>query len=806
MPLSDIVLILMLLLAIGMLTAGLFRRLPIPYTVLLVIIGVVLEELASHWEPLAPLHNFRLTPELVMFIFLPTLIFESGLNLNTRQLIKDIAPVMTLALPALLLSTAVVGFGVWMMLPIDLPTALVFGALISATDPVAVVSLFKELGTPERLTVLVEGESLLNDATAIVMFKILLAIALFGGVTWSDAGVAAGEFIRVFFGGAIVGLLFGFLFCWLMRKLETGTSATLILSLVMAYSGFIVAEHSLHLSGVMAVVGSAVVLGGFGVPRLPSETGAALGETWEFLAMICNTLLFILVGLSVELDSLINHLGIILIVALLILVVRAGMIYTLVPVATRIFGLPQITLVERHVMWWGGLKGGLAIAIVLSIPDDMVGRQLLLDLTLGVVLFTLLINAPTIKPMMRLLGLDRLTGDETAELKRGIIIARHGAEETLEQFRESKLLSRAGHQLVHKQIEQALRTEDEDASDIHQFRRLRLDCLRREREVLEELYKAGVIPNYIFLDLKGELVRARESILAPDREKASVRHDNPFFRLESALVRRLREHDWAAGLLERYQNLRISQRVIKSIARILMTEAAFEYLGYEKVTADHRTIVEARYRERMSWFRSSISDIRRDFPDFYQRFEMHLSLHAALARARHKVEDEAQHGAITTKPRVLLERLIMVAQDQAPPLSQQLPELDPLELLSMVPLFAGLPAGSLEKIAEKIQRVHFLADDTIIGEGEHGDALYIIVRGEVAVSHGASPYGESIGELGDGDFFGETALLGGQVRTATVRALRSCTLLRLTRRDVLEMAERYPEIARRLQLAQQSRT
>ena len=162
MPLSEVVLIVMGLLTVAMLAAGLCRNLPIPYTVFLVIIGMVLGGLARQVPEMEMLLEFQLTPEIVLFIFLPALIFESAFNLNARQLLKDLVPVLTLAIPALLISTAIIGISLWLVLGIDLMIALLFGALISATDPVAVIALFKELGAPERLTILVEGESLLN--------------------------------------------------------------------------------------------------------------------------------------------------------------------------------------------------------------------------------------------------------------------------------------------------------------------------------------------------------------------------------------------------------------------------------------------------------------------------------------------------------------------------------------------------------------------------------------------------------------------------------------------------------------------
>jgi len=194
-PLSEAILIIMGLLTVAMLAAGVCRNLPIPYTVFLVIIGIVLGTFARNEESMSVLLDFQLTPDIVLFLFLPALLFESAFNLNARQLVRDLIPVLILAIPALLISTTFIAVGLWFFLEVPLTLALLFGALISATDPVAVISLFKELGAPERLTILVEGESLLNDATAIVVFKIILLFALSGAAfTWADAGGAVLDF------------------------------------------------------------------------------------------------------------------------------------------------------------------------------------------------------------------------------------------------------------------------------------------------------------------------------------------------------------------------------------------------------------------------------------------------------------------------------------------------------------------------------------------------------------------------------------------------------------------------------------
>lgn len=810
MPVSEFVLLLMTLLALGMVTAGLFRRLPIPYTVLLVVIGGILGQLAQIWPPLAPLREFELTPELVLFIFLPTLIFESGLNLNARQLVRNLAPVLILAVPGMLVSAFLVGFGLYEWLGMSLAIALVFGALISATDPVAVVALFKELGTPERLTVLVEGESLLNDATAIVLFNILLAIALEGTFGWDQGFYGVLEFLRVFFGGALVGFGFGALLSWLMKRMTLPGAGWVLMSLITAYSAFIIAEHSLHLSGVMAVTAAALTLGVLGLPELPRESGHALVEAWEVLALGCNTLLFLMVGLFVQPGQLIQYMPAILLAVLLVHLARGSVIYTMVPLAVRWFRLPKVTMGERHVMWWGGLKGGLAIAIVLSIPTDMPAedRSQLLAMTLGVVMFTLLINAPTIRPLMRWLGMERLTADENAELCRGLGTGHSHATAMLDRFLDSGLLSPASHHRVQGRLDDVLSQELCEVTAEDLIRREHLNLLRRELDTAEDLYKAGIVPQYIYLDLRSELTRNRERIAEPERAVPEGQQALTFLaRLEHAVIARLREKDWAAGLLAGYQRLRVSQHLLRSIAHLLMSESALKQLtaGHGGRMAEHAAL-EKLYEGRVQLYREEVATVRRDFPEFFQRFEERLALRAALVTAREEIEEEARHGSLGAKPMAVLERQIGGALASIPVAEAAEQGMPTTELLAMVPLFSNVSPEVLEAMANRVQVVHFLPGDTCIAEGQQGDALYVIVQGRVEVSRrGPDNEEQVLAELEGGNFFGEMALLGAQIRNATVRALEACTLLRLTRSDVLKIADRHGAFARTLINAEQDR-
>jgi len=803
MSLSETILLLAILLTLGIFASGLLRKAAIPYTVFLVIIGIGIGELSRRWPAFSSFQELSLTPELVLFVFLPVLIFEAGLKLDARQLIKDIVPVLTLAVPALLISTAIIGVGMWFFLPIKLTTGLLFGALISATDPVAVIAIFKKLGTPQRLTVLVEGESLMNDATAIVLFNILLGLALFGGGSFAEIPPAIGEFIKVFVGGGVAGALFGIVISIIVTRLVLGASIVMTLSMVVAYGAFIVVEHHLHLSGVMAVAVCALFFGIFGVPKLPQSTTKALEEIWDFLALLANTLLFILVGISVNVAGLFDRLDAILIAILMVMVARAGVIYSFVPLTVRAFSLPQVTMGERHIMWWGGLKGGLAIAIVLSIPDELPGKSLLLDLTLGVVMFTLMVNAPTIRPLINRLGINRLDDQELEELKQGINIAQTNAHHILGRFLDAGVISRSTHYRVEDKIDHVLANPEIHLTRKQNVRHARIKLLRAEMEELNELYQRGIIQQYTFLDLKGELRRKRENVIAGTRPGSGGRgrKANLFLRMEDALIGSLREHDFAAGLLAHYQNVRLSHHLKKDVARILMTQAALALLPeLDFLEDEQRKGIQGTCHQRLNMFARNINDTKRNFPEFYKRFEARLSTQAALAGALSEVDSEMQHGGIGAKVFSTIERTVEEELGRIPPITTPFPELENSELVGLVPLFKGLPEDALGEIARQARMVAFLVDDAVIGQGDHGNALYVIVLGQVGVYHQDDQGGEEqVAVLEPGDFFGETALLGDSVRTATVRALMECTLLRITHTTMLEIAGDYPVVAERLE-------
>ena len=820
MPASEIVFVLVVLLGIAMLVSGTCRNLPVPFTVILVLIGMLLGDLSHRLHFMEPLQGFTLSPEIMLFVFLPALIFESGFALDARQMIKDLPPILILAIPAMLMSTFVVGLGVWWALDVKLIVALVFGALISATDPVAVVALFKELGAPNRLNVLVEGESLLNDATAIVAFSILLGIAVEGGgIGWADADNVFLEFLRVFIGGALFGAFLGFVVCELLYRMHSGIIVILTSSIIIAYASFVIAEHSFHVSGVMAVVGSAIALRRFGITRFRQDTTHSIHEVWEVIALSCNSLLFLLVGLSISIGTLFNQLGPIAIGIALVLSARALSIYTLVPLAVKRFKLPHISLGERHIMWWGGLKGGLAIAVVLSIPSDLPERQFLFEITLGIVLFTLLVSAPTIRPLMHFLGLNEFSRGEELEYRNSLQGAEESSQKYLSKLAASKIVPRRTIAPLQEQIHQTFSSGIEDDEKLHEddeyFAEFR--AYKVERECLKSLYETGVISQYIYLDMNNRLHTVQESLRLGEAVIGEVDESEEltlFQKIEIFVLGKIREKSWLAGWLSRYQEQRTVHRVQRNLAHILASDAVISMLGrQDDLTEEARNNLVSAYEDRKKYYRKQLKQIRKYYPKFYLQFLERLTTRSIINSGWNRMKSEFDHGDLSAKGFNLIEARVaqVLAEVDESPLIFSKTVSTISEYLEEIDLFQELTDRDYQFLEENASIVTFLAGDTIMGRFEKGEDFYVLVDGKATVwIKDAFSREQFMAEFLKGDFMGESGLLAKQKnhkhhRSATIKAETPCTLVRVSPDTMSRILWKYPRILKAIREINEAR-
>ena len=378
------------------------RRAGFPYAIALVLGGLIVEETHLIAVP-------QIDPPVVLFAFLPPLLFDAAFRLDARELRLVLRPVLLLAVPGVLVTTLVVGGLVALALGLPLGVALLFGSLVSATDPVAVIAVLKEVALPARLLVVPEAESLVNDGMAITLYTGL------GGVqsaTGLDLGNLGGLFLREVLLGLAVGVALGFL-CSRLTGTVDDHLIEMMLSVVLAYGSYLVADR-LHASGPLACVAAGIIQGTYGRDFGMSErTSRLLDDLWEFLGFFANAILFLLVGLNVNLGALVAN-GKAVAVAIVAVLVARVLVVEIVGLLTA-SGPLATPFRERVVLIWAGLRGALTIALALGLPQDTPSRALLINMAFGVVLFTLIVQGLTLAPLVRWLGLRQAHASPIAQ-------------------------------------------------------------------------------------------------------------------------------------------------------------------------------------------------------------------------------------------------------------------------------------------------------------------------------------------------------------------------------------------------------
>jgi CPA1 family monovalent cation:H+ antiporter len=376
------------LLLISALVAMLTRRLRLPYTVGLVLAGMALYVLQIHIK-------WHLSKDLIFSVFLPPLVFEAALFINWESFKKDLPVIAVLASAGVMLAAAVTAVGMHYALDWDWGSATIFGVLISATDPVSVIATFKQAGVQGRLRLLIEAESLLNDGTAAVAFVTVLAI-LTGN--HQDFITIAGNLLLTILGGITVGAVTGFSFMFLAGR-TPDYLVEMTFTTLAAYGSFFIAEH-FHTSGVLAALTAGLVVGNFRSSSAITRAGRqALGPFWEFAAFIANSIIFLLIGTQ-EAQQHFKGIALPLVVAVAMVTLgRAVAVYPLC--ALFIKSRFAVTYQHQNILFWGGLRGALALALALALPYEIPNHDVIVTVTFGVVAFSVFVQGLTIPLLLR---------------------------------------------------------------------------------------------------------------------------------------------------------------------------------------------------------------------------------------------------------------------------------------------------------------------------------------------------------------------------------------------------------------------
>jgi CPA1 family monovalent cation:H+ antiporter len=377
---------------VAALVAILTRRAHLPYTVGLVLAGMSLQFLQIQI-------HLDLSKDLIFYVFLPPLVFEAALCIRWREFRSDLPVVGLLATAGVLLAAAVTAAGMHFALSWDWGSSIVFGVLIAATDPVSVIATFKEARVQGRLRLLIEAESLLNDGTAAVAFVVVLSIL--GGAEQSALAVG-GTLLVTTGGGVLVGVLIGFAAMLLAGRTDDHLVEVTLTTLA-AYGSFFLAERY-HCSGVLAALSAGLVVGNYrSTTSLPGNGRSALETFWEYAAFLVNSLIFILIGIQEAQQHFEGLLLPVLVAIALVTLGRAASIYPLCAVFARTD--LKVDMRHQHILFWGGLRGALALALSLALPRELPHHDAVITITFAVVAFSVFAQGLTITPLLRRLRL-----------------------------------------------------------------------------------------------------------------------------------------------------------------------------------------------------------------------------------------------------------------------------------------------------------------------------------------------------------------------------------------------------------------
>ena len=487
-----------LMLSIASIVSLISQRLRIPYTVGLVLVGFGLTFYQG-----GPAIN--ITPELFLALLVPPLVYEAAFLLNFNDLRRELPMVLLMAIPGVILTTFLVGGMLSFAAGIALPIALVFGALISATDPVAVVALFRSMGAPKRLQAMLEGESLLNDGTAIVIYSIMVTIALTGQF---NLGKSVVQFFIVAGGGILIGAVLGILVSQIISRINNSLVET-SLTTVLAFGSYIVAEYVFGMSGVLAVVAAGLASGQIGPRGMSPTTRIVVFNFWDYAAFLANSFVFLLIGLQTNLSVLIQNLPAILWAILAVLIARVVTVYGFTSLSK------DIPFRWKNVLFWGGLRGAISLSLALGLAPELPGVEQLRAMAFGVVLFTLLVEGLTMQPLILRSGVIRYSeGQISYEILHARAIAIRAAYDRLRKLNHQGIISTYTLHNLEPILKQQLKDasaevrkalESEPVLFQKELADAWIESLRTQRNALTSLLHRNIITEETYTKLVGEV-------------------------------------------------------------------------------------------------------------------------------------------------------------------------------------------------------------------------------------------------------------------------------------------------------------
>lgn len=804
------------------LSEPLAARLRLPVSVIVAVVGMAIGAGASWFyatpvtdalNPVAlAILDLPISSGIFIYIFLPILLFQVALTLNLRRLLDDWVPVLTLAVVAVIVATFIIGMAISPFTTLPLAACFLLGAIVSTTDPSAVVSIFRSTPAPQRLARIVEGESLLNDAAAIALFSVFLT-AVATREAEPDIAAALGRLPWLIGAGAAVGWLIGRIGVVLMGWLAPWPLAQVSISFAIAFATFLTTDQLVGASGVVAVVVAGMTVNFMAPGRISPPSLEQLRDAWGLMSYWAGGLIFVLAALLIPraLENLRpGDFGLILITVIAAFVARAIILYGVLPLLTVAKLSPHVEPPYKLAILWGGLRGAVTLALALAVTESPsifveVKRQIGIVAT-GFVLFTLLVQGTSLRFVIGKLGLDRLSPLDKALSDQVVAVSlqevRETVAETTRQLSLTPAIIRDEAVRFGERLNRAVAEADEGQ-----------DILDRDRITLGLLAMAGHERDLILYAFQDSLMSANlaDRMLADaDRLIEATRVDGRHgYRVQA---RRALQPGRALNLAERLHNrLRLNgplerltaDRFELLVSHAQMLKALSQFVESRIVRIHGRRVASLLHyllKRRVEDTEREMEGLRTQFPGYAEELERRLIRRLILRQEELEYDQMTQDGLIGPELRLALkEQTAAKAAElrKRPKLDLRLQRID---IVSRFPLFAGLDADSLAKLAAGMKTAYAKPDDVLMRKEDKPNKVWFIASGAAEV--------EQAGHrllLGRGEMFGQLSLLLKKSRRAKVTAISHMTLLSLEESRFLDLLRRSPELCAAVQASADKR-
>lgn len=786
-------------------------RLKLPYSVILAVLGILIglgatfflrTTLTDALNPVAEaILNLPIRSNVFLYIFLPTLLFQATLGMNLRRMLDDWVPILVLAVVAVVAATLSVGFALAWTDVMPLAACLLVGAIVSTTDPSAVISIFRSLSTPRRLARIIEGESLLNDAAAIALFGFFMGFVMLGlpDPTLMDALT---RFPLLILGGALTGWLTAQAAVWVMAIFARYEKAQISISVALPYLAYIIAEQSVGASGVISVVVAGLSLNLAGPGRLTPQSWTNLREIWDTLAHWAGALIFILAALLIpRLLEEVRWQEVILVgvVVLAAFFARAVILYGVLPLLTAMRVSPPVERPYRAAILWGGLRGAVTLALALAVTESfrvpLEVKRLVGILATGFTLFTLIVQGTTLRSFVRWLGLEQLSPIDVALSKQVVAVALQTVREDMAKTTENYELA---HDIVRSEAKRFGERLDEAVKEAEKSG----EILDRDRVTLGLLALAGAERDVI-------IARAREQTLSPrltqklladaDRliEGTRVGGRLGYRRAARAGVQYGRRFRIGLFLHNRFGLSALLATMTADRLEILLANRLIlrDLTGFidSRIRRIHGRRVADLLREllslRLTAIDTALEGLRLQYPGYAEELERRFIRRTALRLEEREYKAMRADGLIETELHAALSQDISTRGTEA----EGRPRLDLAisgsELVKQFPLFCDLDEKQIKRLTKALATRYVNAGETVISRDSTVKSVYFIASGAVELESVGGPV-----RLGRGEMFGQMVLLMQRPRRVEVRAIAPTTLLVLHEAGFRHLLERSSSV------------